>query len=163
MWLYAFEDESWQHDLYGPNYGLVRPDLTPKEGYFAFKAVAHIVKYGTVVSLTNPLDPKLWALQFRDLDGGDVLALWNSYLDDHYSVVLHNNGTALVPLTCEQPGFPAVTRQWGRKAWYDASNAVFTPDDLDLTLRREPVLIKGPLTDVTYRLIRKHTFPDTTR
>ncbi|TCC47774.1 hypothetical protein E0H75_23795 [Kribbella capetownensis] len=163
LWIYGFEDEAWSYNTYGPNYGIVRPDLTPKEGYFAFHAVAHIVKFGTFVSLTNPLDPKLWALQFRDLDGSDVLALWNSYLDDHYSVVLHNNGTTLAPMKFEQPGGLSVTRQWGRKAWYDASNAVFTPDDLDVTLRRPPVLISGPLTDVTFRLIRKHTFPDTTR
>lgn len=163
VWLYAFQDEAWTYNLYGPNYGLVRPDLTPKEGYSAFQSVAHIVKFGTFVSLTNPLDPKLWALQFHDLDGSDVLALWNSYLDDHYSVVLHNAGTTLPAMKFEQAGGVQVTRQWGRKAWYDASNAVFTPDDLDVTLRRPPILITGPLTDVTFRLIRKHTFPDTTR
>jgi hypothetical protein len=163
LWIYGFEDEAWTYNIYGPNYGLVRPDMTPKEGYFALHTVAHIVKFGTFVSLTNPLDPKLWALQFKDQDGSDVVALWNSYLDDHYSVVLHNSGTTLAPLKFEQAGGMSVTRQWGRKAWYDASNAVFTPDDLDVTLRRPPVLISGPFTGVTFRLIRKHTFPDTTR
>ncbi|MEV4263988.1 hypothetical protein [Kribbella sp. NPDC049584] len=163
VWLYAFEDEAWTYNIYGPNYGLVRPDLTPKEGYFALHSVAHIVKFGTFVSLTNPLDPKLWALQFRDLDGSDVLALWNSYLDDHYSVVLHNDSATLPAMKFEQAGGLQVTRQWGRKAWYDSSTAVFTTNDLDVTLRRPPVLISGPLTGVTFRLIRKHTFPDTTR
>jgi polysaccharide biosynthesis protein PslG len=163
VWLYVFQDEGWTYNLYGTNYGLVRPDLTPKEGYFAFNSIADLVKYGTYLSVQNPLDPNLWALRFTDRNGSDVLALWNSYLDDNYSVVLHNNGTTLAPLVFQQAGGVAVTRQWGRKAWYDASNAQFTTNDLDLTLRRAPMIITGPMQDVAYRLIRKHTFPETTR
>ena len=163
VWLYEFQDEGWTYNLYGTNYGLVRPDLTPKDGYFSFQSISSLVTHGTYVERQPAIDPNVWALRFTDVDGNDVMALWNQYLDNNYSVVLHDNGTRFEPLQFQQAGGVPVMRQWGRRAWYDATGASLTLNDIDVTLRRAPMLITGPLDDVVVRIVRMHTFPELQR
>lgn len=163
VWVYNIHDNAFDHTTHGSNWGLMRPDLTPKESFHAFNAVSSLVKRGTFLERLPTPDPKVWALRFADADGANVWAVWNSYVDDEYSIVLRKSGGALTPLTIEPVGGKSITRRWGRRPWYDAAGATLVPNELDLTLRRAPILITGQLGDVTITRVIKRPFPESQR
>lgn len=47
IWWYDFQDDGWKPAYNEDNFGLVRPDLTPKPAYFAVQGLAELLKEGT--------------------------------------------------------------------------------------------------------------------
>lgn len=175
VWWYDFQDDFWSFDDREGNFGLVRPDLTPKEAYHAFAAVSELVAGGAYQDRLETADPEIWLLRFRSPDGParrlgpDVLALWSAHPDDDWSMVLRNGQPDRVgPVSLEQAGRPPITRAWGRREWYDAESEDEAgpppiPDELEVTLRRLPVLLRGDLDQVVPTRLVAREFPEATR
>ncbi|HVX42742.1 MAG TPA: CARDB domain-containing protein [Mycobacteriales bacterium] len=159
LWWYDFQDDGWQADYNEHNFGLVRPDLTPKDAFHAYRSVAGVVGSGGYRRRLAADEP-VWALSFQD--GQDVLALWNSALDDDYSVVLRSPDPRRA-VTITEAGRPPIQRHWGRRAWYDDHDAPIVGDELELTTRRTPILLNGDLSGVVVSSVTKRPFPENDR
>jgi hypothetical protein len=161
LWWYDFQDDGWLYDNNENNFGLVRADLTPKAAFHAYRAVADVVSTGTYRGRLDVPDPAVWALRFTDA-GQDLLAIWNSALDNDYSIVLstpdHHS-----PVSVEEAGRPALQRHWGRRAWYDDRDAPVLKSQLELTTRRSPVLLRGSLAAVSAETVTERPFPESER
>jgi len=84
VWWYDFQDDGWKADYNENNFGLVRPDLTPKPSYYALAGISTLAARGEFVAKLQTQSPDLWALKFRMPDGKETLALWNGR-DRHQS------------------------------------------------------------------------------
>jgi hypothetical protein len=167
IWWYDFQDDFWSFDDREGNFGLVRPDLTPKEAYHAYAAVSDLVAAGAYERRLDTPDPDIWAVLYAAPRGAarrfgrDVLAVWSAHLDDDWSVVLRSRRPK--PVALEQVGRPALDRDWGRREWYDDRGAPVIPNELEVTLRRMPVLVRGDLDSVSVTRVTRRDFPEMTR
>lgn len=165
LWWYDFQDDLWDDEDIQGNFGLVRPDLTPKESYHAYSAMSGLVATGEYQERLDAGDPNIWALKFSSPRGGaraagkHVLVLWSAYVDDDWQVVLKNRGR-LRPVTLEVVGRSPVERAWGRRLWYEDGGAEPIPNELSVTVRRNPVLIKGDLEGLSVQEIIEREFPE---
>jgi len=166
VWFYEFQDKGFKYGDSESNYGLVWPDLTPKEAYHAYRGVSDLIVNGAYEERLETPDPEIWALRFRAprgrsrSQGPDVLVLWSAYLDDEWSVVLRKDGGGLGGLTLEQVGRPALERDWGRNESLDAP---VIPNEIAVTLRRMPLLIRGDLDRVSLVRVTRREFPELVR
>jgi polysaccharide biosynthesis protein PslG len=77
IWWYDFRDDGWDASNKENDFGLVRPDLTPKAAFAALKTVAPVVRDASRVEYLSTGGPSLHALRFRLRGDMQVLALWN--------------------------------------------------------------------------------------
>jgi polysaccharide biosynthesis protein PslG len=74
IWWYDFRDDGWDENNKENDFGLVRPDLTPKTAFATLKAVAPVVR--NALSVEDLSSPSLRVLRFRLAGNHQVLALW---------------------------------------------------------------------------------------
>jgi hypothetical protein len=159
IWWYDFQDDGWQPKYNEDNFGIVRPDLTPKPGYFALADVSNVVGWGAYLGRIETKDPDIWALRFRTPDGKDVLAVWSVHEDDGWQIVLRNTGK-LAPVVMKEVGGGSVNRSWGARSWGDSRTVAAVPDELHLVVRGTPWLISGDLAGVTISEVKKREQPE---
>ena len=114
IWWYDYQDDGWNSEYNEDNFGIVRPDLTPKPAYYVMADVAALVVRGEYLGQVESSDANLWALRFR-IDGEDVWAVWSA--DDQPRQILLETDLPQGPLTTRQLGHPAVERGWGYRSW----------------------------------------------
>jgi hypothetical protein len=158
IWWYDFQDDGWNATDNENNFGMVRPDLTPKQAYFALASVSEVVAGGFVERL-DAGDPDVYVLKFRAA-GRNLLAIWSVHEEDDWQVTL--KGTSPIPtaLTVAKLGGRAVSRAWGARAWADERPAVVAVDELVLTVRGCPWIVGGDLAGVTVAGVKRRVFPD---
>jgi polysaccharide biosynthesis protein PslG len=77
IWWYDFRDDGWDEINKENDFGLVRPDLTPKTAFAALQAIAPLVRDALTVEDLSAGSPTLRALRFRLAGNNQVLALWS--------------------------------------------------------------------------------------
>ncbi len=103
IWWYDFQDDGWKPEYNENNFGMVRPDLTPKPSYHALASLSSLVAEGQFVSRIDSGNPDVIALRFRHRNQ-DVLALWSAQpaADHDFQVELQNAATV------QEVGRPAI-------------------------------------------------------
>ncbi|HET8548489.1 MAG TPA: hypothetical protein VFL57_10815 [Bryobacteraceae bacterium] len=162
IWWYDFQDDGWQASYNENNFGLVRPDLTPKPGYFALADISRVVGTAEFVGRVETSDPEIWVLRFRTADRKGVLAMWSAHEDDGWQITLRNNGN-LSPLVVTEVGHGSVTREWGARNWAEARTAAAIPNELQLVVRGTPWVITGDLADVSITEVKRREQPEAMR
>jgi polysaccharide biosynthesis protein PslG len=77
IWWYDFRDDGWDGTNKENNFGLVRPDLTPKTAFAALQSIAPEVRNALSVDDLSAGSLTLRVLRFRFAGKNQVLALWS--------------------------------------------------------------------------------------
>lgn len=145
LWWYDFQDDGWKAESNEDNFGLVRPDLTPKPGYDVLMDIAPVVAQGRYVDRLATKDENLWILRFK-VGREDCWALWSAD-DQDRQVILQTNSPAQ-PLTVQQAGRDKYPTPWGfRDGTSRGSGPV--PNRLSVVVGPRPCLIGSDLSGVS--------------
>jgi hypothetical protein len=143
LWWYDFQDDGWNPEHNENNFGMVRPDLTPKPGYYVVADISELVAKGTFVDrLATGEDLRVF--RFR-CDGHDRWTLWSAD-DQDRQVILHTRrpvGTIAIQVV----GRDAYAMRWGYRDW--VGRGQFVPDRVSVVVGHRPVIVSGDLSDVT--------------
>lgn len=147
LWWYDFEDDGWDAKYNEDNFGLVRPDLTPKPAYHALADIAPIALTAQYVDRLATRDENLWILRFK-VGREDCWALWSA--DDKDRQVILQTEAMGKYVTIRQVGHDAYPVQWGFRDWVDnAGRAQLIPNRLSLVVGHCPCLIGNNLSGVS--------------
>jgi hypothetical protein len=164
IWWYDYQDDGWDHHYNENNFGIIRPDLTPKPSYYAMAGIAETVGRGQFLGRQDVGDPNIWVLKFRGSDGKDTWAMWSTYPDDGWQVTIEKPGQPSDVVTVREVGRPAYQRPWGGRDWVKARRAGgVSPNEISLVVREMPWLIIGDLRDATVKGVQRREFPENQR
>jgi hypothetical protein len=145
LWWYDFQDDGWKAEYNEDNFGLVRPDLTPKPAYEVLADIAPVVANGQYVDRLPAKDESLWVLRFR-VGREDRWALWSA--DDQERQVILETESPARPLTIQQAGHEPDVARWGFRDWTNRRSEV-VPNRLSLVVGPRPYLIGDDLSGVS--------------
>lgn len=163
IWWYDFQDDGWRATYNEHNFGIVRPDLTPKPSYFALADVAALVARAEFLGRAECGDPDVWILRFRGRGCKDVWAIWSAHEDDDWQVTLRTSAPNAKPVTMQEVGARAVERPWGSRNWPEERNAPVLRDQLEIVVRDTPWLVSGDLSSVTVSGVKQRQFTEANR
>ena len=164
IWWYDFQDDGWNAANNENNFGMVRPDLTPKPAYFSLADIAKLVSKAEFAGRVEAGDPDIWALKFREPDGIETWAIWSAHPDDGWQVTLKTSRSNPGAVSVREVGRKAIMREWGSRDWVETrGNAPIAPNQLDIVVRGAPWLISGDLEGASVSGIKRREFPEATR
>ena len=145
LWWYDFQDDGWDPKHNEHNFGLVRPDLTPKPSHYVIADIAELVASGEYRNRLRTEDEDLWVLRYR-LDGEDRWAVWSA--DDTDRQVVLETTAPDKTLTIRQVGHDAYALPWGFRAWAERRGS-FVANRLSLVVGHRPFVLAGDLAKVS--------------
>ncbi len=149
IWWYDFQDDGWKATYNEDNFGIVRPDLTPKPAYFSLAGIAGLVAQAEYTGRTDTGDPEVYVLRFREKSGRDVWAVWSAHEEDEWQVTLKAEGANPQPLRLGEVGGPVIERPWGARSWTENPEAPARGGEIEIVVRGTPWLVTGNLAGVT--------------
>ncbi|HUT14167.1 MAG TPA: hypothetical protein VMY42_27020 [Thermoguttaceae bacterium] len=146
VWWYDYQDDGWQAEYNEDNFGIIRPDLTPKPSYYVMADVAELARRGECLGRVEAEDPAVWILRFR-LDDQEIWAVWSA--DDRPRQILLETDTPDRPLVVHQLGHRPVERGWGHRPWASkGSGSQLVPNRASLVVDHRPWLIYPDMDNV---------------
>jgi hypothetical protein len=141
IWWYDFQNDGWNPEHNEHNFGLVRPDLTPKPGYHVMADISDLIADGRYVGRVDADSANLEMLHFKHA-GDDVWAVWSSDDRDHQVILQTDSPSG--ELEIHQLGHEPYRTRWGFREWVGRSGD-FVADRLSIVTGSRPVLISGNL------------------
>jgi hypothetical protein len=141
IWWYDFQDDGWKAEYNEDNFGLVRPDLTPKPSYDVMADIAPVVARGRYLDRLPVDDENLWVLSFK-IGREDCWALWSA--DDQDRQVILQTDSPARPVMIRQAGHAAYLTHWGYRDWTSRGSAA-VPNRLSLIVGPRPCLLGNNL------------------
>jgi len=141
IWWYDFQDDGWDPAHNEHNFGLVRPDLTPKPSYYVMADVAPLAAAGEYLGRVETGDEHLRVLRFR-LDDEELWVAWSA--DNQPRQLRIETGRPEKPLVIHQLGHRPIARGWGYRPW--AKQGGRTPlikNQATLIVADRPWLLRG--------------------
>ena len=161
IWWYDHQDDGWKYKFNEDNFGIQRPDQTPKPAWFAMRDVNRLMKNTSFVRRVPANDPNIWILEFQRSDKSLFWALWASHKDNDWQIIIRKNGPASTPLTVQEIGRPSYSVSWGYRNWGDGlKEAVFQLQEFSLTVRGMPWIISGDLNDTVVKQVTCRQYPE---
>jgi hypothetical protein len=145
LWWYDFQDDGWKAEYNEDNFGLVRPDLTPKPAYDVLMDISPVVANAQYVDRLPTKDENLWALRFK-IGREDSWALWSAD-DQDRQVILQTNSPA-PPVMIQQVGHDAHLTPWGFRDWTSRGGEL-VPNRLSIVVGPRPCLVGNDLFPVS--------------
>ncbi len=145
IWWYDFQDDGWKPDYNENNFGIVRPDLTPKPAYHVMTDLSDLIADGHCLGQLETDDENIQIIRFRHKDR-DVWAVWSSNDQDHQ--VIFQTRSPSGDLSIHPLGHTPYRTGWGFRDWVSRNNEFF-PDRLSIVAGPRPVLISGDMTNVS--------------
>ncbi|MCX5644964.1 MAG: cellulase family glycosylhydrolase [Phycisphaerae bacterium] len=145
LWWYDFQDDGWKAEYNEDNFGLVRPDLTPKPAYDVLMDISPVVANAQYVDRLPTKDENLWALRFK-IGREDCWALWSA--DDQDRQVILQTKSPPQPVMIQQAGHDMYLTLWGFRDWTDRGAEV-VPNRLSIVVGPRPCLIGNDLSTVS--------------
>ncbi|MBC8472834.1 MAG: cellulase family glycosylhydrolase [Planctomycetes bacterium] len=145
LWWYDFQDDGWKAEYNENNFGIVRPDLTPKPHYYVMADISDLITRGEYIDRLQTKDDNLYVLRFKHKQC-DFWALWSS--DDKTRQVILQTQSPSAPLTIHQLGHKPYQSSWGFLDWAGRKGELIS-DRLSIVIGPRPFLISGDLTNVS--------------
>jgi hypothetical protein len=142
LWWYDFQDDGWNAEYNENNFGIVRPDLTPKPAYYVTRDISTLVRHGQHIDRLNTPDEHLWILRFRH-DGEDVWAIWSG--DDQARQVVLKAADPGESLLVQQSGHAPMKRRWGYLDWAGNRRNELEENQLSIVVGHRPYILRGNL------------------
>ncbi|UCG57893.1 MAG: hypothetical protein JSU70_00015 [Phycisphaerales bacterium] len=157
LWWYDFQDDGWRPEHNENNFGIVRPDLTPKPAYHVMGDISDLVARGEYIDRLETEENELWILRFR-YDQRDCWAVWSADDTDRQVILRTKSSSGLV--TIHQLGHKPYRSDWGFRDWVGRDGS-FAANKLSVVVGPRPVLISGDLSNVSVSRIipRARTAP----
>lgn len=164
IWWYDFQDDGWVYSYNENNFGLVRPDLTPKPSFNVLRDIVPLIKDGQFVEQLDAGREDLWILRFK-LGQDDVLAAWTTSNEEEVQLILRSEAAAPSPLSVRRAGEIAHRGAWGHRAWATAERRVnhgakADPQLYSCTLSQMPTIISGDLSQVSIDSCTPRLYPE---
>ena len=144
LWWYDFQDDGWSPQDNEDNFGLVRPDLTPKPGYHVLADLAPLVSQGRFVARVRTDDENLYILHLAHA-GEDCWVLWSA--DDQDRQVILQVAHPQSKVTVQQLGCDPYPTSWGFRDWVGRGGG-FVANRLSVVAGHRPVMLSGDLSGV---------------
>jgi hypothetical protein len=144
LWWYDFQDDGWNPEYNEDNFGLVRPDLTPKPAYYVMADISELVAKGQYIDRVETEDKDFWVLRFQR-GGRDYWTLWSA--DDQERQVLLETTSPDQTLMVRQLGQDGFVTRWGFRDWVGRGG--FVANRLSLVVGHRPVMLSGDLAGVS--------------
>ncbi len=144
LWWYDFQDDGWNPKYNEDNFGLVRPDLTPKPSYHVLTDISPLLHNGQYVDRLETKDENLYVLRFT-FNSKDSWALWSA--DDMDRQVILQTQHPERKIAVHPLGRDAYETGWGFRNWTDRGQ--FSANQWSLVVGKCPCLIEGNLSDVS--------------
>ncbi len=145
IWWYDFQDDGWNPEHNEHNFGLVRPDLTPKPSYHVMADISDLIASGRFVGRIDADSSNIDILHFENAEN-DVWAVWCSDNKDR-QIILKTDSPA-GELEIHQLGYEPYRTGWGFREWV-GRRGDFIADRLSIVTGSRPVLISGNLKGVS--------------
>jgi hypothetical protein len=145
LWWYDFQDDGWKAEYNEDNFGLVRPDLTPKPAYDVLMDIAPVVANAQYVDRLPTKDENLWALRFK-IGREDCWALWSA--DDQERQVILQTKSPPQPVMIQQAGHDMYLMLWGFRDGTSRSGEL-VGNRLSVVVGSRPSLIGSDLSGVS--------------
>jgi hypothetical protein len=145
LWWYDFQDDGWRPEYNENNFGIVRPDLTPKPAYHVVGDISGLVARGEYIGRLKTREENLWILRFK-YEQRDCWAVWSG--DDEDRQVILQTGSPSGSVTIHQLGHKPYQSSWGFRDWVGRDGRVIS-DRLSVVVGPRPVLISGDLSGVS--------------
>jgi len=154
LWWYDFQDDGWRPEYNENNFGIVRPDLTPKPHYHVMADISDLIARSKYIDRLKTKDDDLCVLRFRHKQR-DFWALWSS--DDKERQVILQTESPSSRLTIHQLGHKPYQSAWGFRDRVGRKNK-FVSDRLSIVVGSRPFLISGDLAGVSVLKTNPRTF-----
>ncbi|OHB68829.1 MAG: hypothetical protein A2Y77_11700 [Planctomycetes bacterium RBG_13_62_9] len=145
LWWYDFQDDGWKPEYNEDNFGIVRPDLTPKPACYVMTDVSPVVAKGQYLDRLPVDDENLWVLKFK-VGREDCWALWSA--DDQDRQVTLETTSPGLPVMIRQAGHAVYLMPWGLRDWA-GKGGEFVPNRLSILVGHRPYLIGNDLSGVS--------------
>ncbi len=145
IWWYDFQDDGWKPDHNENNFGIVRPDLTPKPAYHVLADISDLIANGQCLGRIETNSKNIEIIRFRH-EGRDTWAVWSS--DDRDRQVILQTKSPVGDLTIHQLGHKPYVSGWGFRDWV-GRRGEFIPDRLSIVAGPRPLLISGDMAEVS--------------
>jgi len=142
LWWYDFQDDGWNAEYNEDNFGIVRPDLTPKPAYYVTRDISTLVRHGQYIDRLSTPDEHLWILRFRH-DEEDVWAIWSG--DDQERQVILRATDPGESLLVQQSGHAPMKRRWGYLDWAGNRRNELEKNQLSIVVGHRPYILRGDL------------------
>ncbi len=154
LWWYDFQDDGWRREYNENNFGIVRPDLTPKPHYYVMSDISDLIARAEYIDRLKTKDDNLWVLRFRH-EQRDFWALWSS--DDKDRQVILQTKFPPKRLMIQQLGHKPYESGWGFRDWVGRKGE-YISDRLSIVVGPRPFLISGDLAGVSVLQTIPRTF-----
>lgn len=145
LWWYDFQDDGWNPEYNEDNFGLARPDLTPKPAYYVMKDISPILTYMQYVDRVSTGDENLRVLRFKWTQE-EAWALWSA--DDHDRQVVLQTEQPDRPVMIRTAGQGSYVSWWGNRDWAGGKTELAS-NQLSVVVGHRPMLIGNDLTGVS--------------
>ena len=154
LWWYDFQDDGWSAEYNENNFGIVRPDLTPKPAYHVMTGLSSLIRTGEYLGRVNTEDDQLWGLRFQH-DGEEAWAVWSG--DDQERQVLLTFPQKVEALTLQELGHQPMDRSIGHREWAEGRDTTMDSDTLSLVVDHRPWLLRGELEGASITAVHPRT------
>lgn len=144
LWWYDFQDDGWNPEHNEDNFGLVRPDLTPKPGYHVMTDISQLVGKGQYAERVATEDEHVRILRFTR-GGRDYWTVWSD--DDQERQVVLETPSPDRFVMIRQLGHDPYLSEWGYRDW--TARGEFLANQLSFVVGHRPFMISGDLSDVS--------------
>ena len=142
LWWYDFQDDGWNPKYNEDNFGLVRPDLTPKPAYYVMADISQLVGKGQYVGHIETPDQHVQGLRFTREDR-DYWTLWSD--DDRDRQIVLQTEHPETPVLVRRLGHDAGLVRWGFRDWADQRGAEAAPNRMSIVVGHRPFMLSGDL------------------
>ncbi len=145
LWWYDFQDDGWDPEHNEDNFGLVRPDLTPKPAYYVLTDIAQLVSKGEYAGRLTADDEHLQIQRFRR-EGRDYWMVWSD--DDRQRQVVLETQSPDSFFMIRPLGHDPYLSEWGYRDWTAGADELI-PNRLSFVVGHRPFMISGDLSGVS--------------
>ncbi len=146
LWWYDFQDDGWNPKYNEDNFGLVRPDLTPKPAYYVIADISQLVGKGRFVGRIEAPDEHVQVLRFVR-DGRDYWTLWSD--DDRDRQIILQTEDQRTPVLVRRLGHDANLVQWGYRGWAEQRGSEVVPNRTSIVVGHRPFMLSGDLSRIS--------------
>jgi hypothetical protein len=147
IWWYDFQDDGWDPDYNENNFGIVRPDLTPKPAYYVMADIAPLAAHGKFIQKLDAEPRTLWILSFEHKNE-DVWVFWSADNKARRVILRNAEQGADEKVKIHHAASPAVQTRWGYRPWVEDRQSTADDSLLSIVVDERVLLVSGNLKNV---------------